>query len=239
MINIQPEQLAPDIVSISMLMCGDTFSRPIALHTAAQKQNGHVIRGAPYRGRQTGRETGRLCMFKWRQGVRFGSCVFTKWCTSLLDKQYRAIQLIHANFTEKLTLAGRELTFLWKVVKHQAQSLNGSFSILTTSWNYVNPTVLRRKKSLIGSVKINKVTPSERSTVVYSLIMLCTETSIVLVKRAALSPALMHWSIIIISCPLTSKKIRSRSTVSGQHTLDSISDCDMMDRADSRSVFPV
>lgn len=63
-INIQPEQLAPDIVSVSVLMCGATFSRPIALDTAAQKQNGHVIRGAPYRERHTGRETGTVCMFK-------------------------------------------------------------------------------------------------------------------------------------------------------------------------------
>lgn len=54
--NIQPVQLTPDIVSVSVLMCGATFSLPIALDTAAQKQNGHVIRGAPYRERQTGRE---------------------------------------------------------------------------------------------------------------------------------------------------------------------------------------
>lgn len=64
MINIQPEQLAPDTVSVSVLMCGATFSRPIALDTAAQKQNGHVIRGAPNRERQTAREGGRVCVFK-------------------------------------------------------------------------------------------------------------------------------------------------------------------------------
>lgn len=58
--------------------------------------------------------------------------------------------------------------FLWKVVKHQAQSLNGSFSILTTSWNDVNLMALHRrkkktnKKNLIGSVKINKVTPTKK-----------------------------------------------------------------------------
>lgn len=45
MIHMQP---APDIVSVNALMCVATFSRPIALHTAAQKQNRHVIRGAPY-----------------------------------------------------------------------------------------------------------------------------------------------------------------------------------------------
>lgn len=50
----------------------------------------------------------------------------------------------------------------------------------------------RRKKKLIGSVKINKVTPSDISTVVYSLIMLYSETSIVWMKQAALSPALTH-----------------------------------------------
>lgn len=55
MINIQQEQLAPDVVSVSVLMYEATISRPIALDTAAQKQNGHVIRGAPYRERQSGR----------------------------------------------------------------------------------------------------------------------------------------------------------------------------------------
>lgn len=80
MINILPERLAPDIVSVSVLMCGATFSRPIALDTAAQKQNGHVIRGAPYRDRQAERqgECVCVCVFKWRQGVRSGSCLFTK-----------------------------------------------------------------------------------------------------------------------------------------------------------------
>lgn len=48
MINIQPEQLAPDTMSVSVLMCRAIFSRPIALDTAAQKQNGHVTRWAPY-----------------------------------------------------------------------------------------------------------------------------------------------------------------------------------------------
>lgn len=57
---------------------------------------------------------------------------------------------------DNLTLAGRELKFLWKVVKHQAQSLNGSFSILTTSWNYVNPTALHRKKALSVQLKSTK-----------------------------------------------------------------------------------
>lgn len=62
MINIQQEQLAPDIVSVSVLMCGTTFSRPIALDTAAQK-HGHVIRGAPYRETEKQREC--VCL-KWR-----------------------------------------------------------------------------------------------------------------------------------------------------------------------------
>lgn len=35
------------------------------------------------------------------------------------------------------------------------ETLNSSFSILTTSWNYVNPTVLR--ETLIASLKINKL----------------------------------------------------------------------------------
>ena len=61
MINIQPQQLAPDIVSVSVLMCATTFSRPIALDTEAQKQYGHVIRGAPYR--ETDRETGSVCVY--------------------------------------------------------------------------------------------------------------------------------------------------------------------------------
>lgn len=60
MINIQPEQLAPDIASVSVLMYGAAISRPIAPDTAAQKQNGHVIRGAPYRDRQTGGEKHRV-----------------------------------------------------------------------------------------------------------------------------------------------------------------------------------
>lgn len=47
MIHIQQAQLAPpDIVSVGVLMYGATISRPIALNTKAQKQNGHVIRGA-------------------------------------------------------------------------------------------------------------------------------------------------------------------------------------------------
>lgn len=49
MINIQPEQLSPYIVSVSVLMYGATISWLITLDTAAHKQNGHVIRGAPYR----------------------------------------------------------------------------------------------------------------------------------------------------------------------------------------------
>lgn len=61
MVSIQPQQLAPDIVSVSVLMYGATISRPIALNTAGQKQNGHVIRGAPYR--ETDRETRRVCMY--------------------------------------------------------------------------------------------------------------------------------------------------------------------------------
>lgn len=56
---------------------------------------------------------------------------------------------------------------------------------------------MEEEKNLIGSVKINKVTPSQSSTVVYSLIMFCTETSIVRMKQAALSPALTHRAIII------------------------------------------
>lgn len=61
MINIQLDQMAPDIVPVSVLMCGTTFSWPIALDTAAQKQNGHVIRGAPYGERQAGK-TGSVCL---------------------------------------------------------------------------------------------------------------------------------------------------------------------------------
>lgn len=56
---------------------------------------------------------------------------------------------------------------------------------------------VEEEKNLIGSVKINKVTPSQSSTVVCSLIMFCTETSIVRMKQAALSPALTHTAIII------------------------------------------
>lgn len=56
--------LPPDIVSVSVLMYGATISQPIALDTAAQKQNGHVIRGAPCRERRTGRETGRVRIYK-------------------------------------------------------------------------------------------------------------------------------------------------------------------------------
>lgn len=62
MINIQPQQLAPDIVSVSVLMCGTAFSRPIALDTAAQKQNGHVIRGASCRQRQTEKQGNCVCL---------------------------------------------------------------------------------------------------------------------------------------------------------------------------------
>lgn len=50
MTNNQP---VPDTASATVLMCGATFSRLIALDTAAQKQNGHVIRG-PLTERQGG-----------------------------------------------------------------------------------------------------------------------------------------------------------------------------------------
>lgn len=60
MIDIQPQRPDPDIVSTSVLMCGATFSQPIALDTAAQKQNGHVIRGAPDGEKQTGGEMSRI-----------------------------------------------------------------------------------------------------------------------------------------------------------------------------------
>lgn len=71
----------------------------------------------------------------------------------------------HATLKESQTLAKQGLMFffLCAIVKHQAQSLNSSFSILTTSWNYVNAMALcrRRKKMLIGSVQINSQLPSE------------------------------------------------------------------------------
>lgn len=56
-VNMTNNQPVPDIVPVSVWMCGATFSRLIALDTAAQKQNGHVIRG-PLTERQGG--------FKWR-----------------------------------------------------------------------------------------------------------------------------------------------------------------------------
>lgn len=46
MINIQPE-LRP----LGALTCRNTFSWPNALSPEGRKQNGHVIRGAPYRER--------------------------------------------------------------------------------------------------------------------------------------------------------------------------------------------
>lgn len=59
MSDIQPQRSDPDIMSVSVLTCGATFSQSIALDTAAQKQNGHVIRGAPDGEKQTGRELRR------------------------------------------------------------------------------------------------------------------------------------------------------------------------------------
>lgn len=60
MTDIHTQQPDPVIVPVSVLMCGAAFSQPIALDTAAQKQNGHVIRGAPDGEKQTGSETRRI-----------------------------------------------------------------------------------------------------------------------------------------------------------------------------------
>lgn len=88
----------------------------------------------------------------------------------------------------------------------------------------------KKKKSLIASVKINRVTPSERSTVVsipLCLIMFCTETSIVRMKRAAPISRLYAQAYHQLLSHL--KIRRSRSWVSGQDTHADISDSDMMD----------
>lgn len=78
-------------------------------------------------------------------------------------------------------------------MKHQ--SLSSSFSILTTSWNYVNSMAMcKKKKNLITPVKINKVTPSERGTVACSILPYHSlHRNIHSVdETAALSPALTH-----------------------------------------------
>lgn len=77
-------------------------------------------------------------------------------------------------------------------MKHQTQSeqlLQHSYHILNLRQS--DGTVQTKKQNnLIVSVKINKVTPSERSNVVYSLIMLYTETSIVWMKQQYYLPSL-------------------------------------------------
>ena len=104
MVHTQAEQLAPDIVSVSMLMYGATISRPIALDTAAQKQNGHVIRGAPNRERQT--RGGRVCINEDRMLGLTPVYVLNNTNTRLVNRTVRSGAHL------KQTLARRGLKFL-------------------------------------------------------------------------------------------------------------------------------
>lgn len=84
---IQAQLLAPDIVSLTVLICEALFSWLIASDAAAQKQNGHVIRGGPYKEGEKRAEKLTMCMFNRRQDVKLCFVVFTKFYASPLNNK--------------------------------------------------------------------------------------------------------------------------------------------------------
>lgn len=132
-------------------------------------------------------------MFKWRQGLRFTYLLNSTHPLSITNGAIHSSPFMQP-IAESLTLAGRELKVFVKGCEtpdsESEQLLQHSYHILNLRQSDGTVQTKKPKKNLIVSVKINKVTPSERSTVVYSLIMLCTETSIAWMKRQHYLPPL-------------------------------------------------
>lgn len=153
--------------------CVATLSWPTALDAAAQKQISHVIRGGPLQ-RQGGKQKGwGVCMVEWRQGAIFGSSLLISGLINTRNPppSYRqAAQCIPAQlceFSVKGFGGAGVKCFCERLWNTRLRVWTAPSAFLphpetTSIWWHCTGGKKTNKKNLIGSVKINKVTPTKK-----------------------------------------------------------------------------